>query len=93
MTPEEVIRFWRDDKAEHFIVWAQDWHPEARGVLWHCELCGRLVSVWPVVVEKAKADPLLHIICKTKCMPLSVKDGPVPYGGSIKNNELPESLR
>jgi hypothetical protein len=95
MTAEQLIKSWCDDSAEHSLIYAHNWNPfTSRGVLRLCEICGDAVSVWPDVAEKAATNPRVHILCKPKCMALSVKiSGPVPYGGAIRENVLPTKLR
>ena|ERR1700683_2108575 len=95
MTPEQLIKSWCDDSATHALVWADDWTSESRGLQRPCEACGRLVSVWPVVVQKKVENPRLHVICRAKCMAVSIKVSgkPLPFGGRISNNTLPDSLK
>jgi hypothetical protein len=91
---EELIKSWVDDSANHALVWANDWTIFAHGVRTKCEACGRAVSVWPIVAAKKASNPNLHIICKEKCMPLSLKiAGPLLFGGRISDNVLPKGLK
>lgn len=93
MTPEELVKLWKDDTAEHAIVWAHDWSSRSRGVRCLCEGCGRPISVWPVVADKRAANPRMHVLCRAKCMAICLKvNGPMPFGGQIKDNALPEGL-
>jgi hypothetical protein len=94
MKVETLVKEWHDDPADHAVVWAGDWDPFCRGVRTQCEGCGRAVSVWPVVLEKHAANPRLHILCRVKCMAICLKVcGPVPFGGRITENVLPQEFQ
>jgi hypothetical protein len=91
MTPAELFRSWEDDNAKHAIVWCSDWSLYSRGLPIPCEGCGRLISAWPVVLEKS--GPYFHLVCKDKCMPIAITScGPIPFGGRITENVLPAAL-
>lgn len=93
MRTEQLIRSWEVDDADHALVWANDWDPFCRGVRTQCEACGRVVSVWPIVLETRAANPRLHILCRAKCMAISLKiHGPVPFGGTITGNGWPKKM-
>jgi hypothetical protein len=94
MNAAQLIQSWQDDDADHGVVWARDWDPFCRGVRAQCEGCGRVVSVFPIVLETRAANPLLHILCREKCMAISLKIcGPLKFGGRIEENVLPKDLQ
>jgi hypothetical protein len=94
MSAEEKLKQWRDDSAQHGLIWASVWGPESRGVKRSCELCGIPISVWPVVAETAAKNPLFHLLCREKCLQLAVAIcGPIPFAGRIRENELPPQLK
>lgn len=91
MTPLEKLRAWKDDAAEHALIWCYDWTPDSRGLKAQCETCGRDISAWPVVLNKI--GPFVHIVCQRNCMPIALSvNGAIPFGGRICDNALPESL-
>jgi hypothetical protein len=90
----QLIQSWKDDSAEHALIWAEEWTPLSRGLQRECETCGQLVSIWPRVAEIVAANPLCHVVCRSKCMPICILiTGPVPFGGRIVNNVLPGRLK
>jgi hypothetical protein len=90
----QIIKGWCDDLSVHATVFCDDWTPFVAGIKTECEACGLLVSVWPIIVETAKANPLFHILCERNCLALCIKfGGPLPFGEHIGKNELPESLK
>jgi hypothetical protein len=93
MNVEQLVKDWVSDTADHVIVWARDWDPFWRGARCQCEGCGRALSVWPIILAKRAANPRLHILCRAKCMSISLRvSGPVKFGGTIQENVLPEKL-
>jgi hypothetical protein len=93
MTPAELFRSWHEDTADHAIIWCTDWSPFfSTRMPSKCEACGRLISAFPVVL--AKLGPRFHVVCREKCMAIGLEVcGPVPFGGRIADNVLPEKLR
>ena len=93
MTAEEKIKAWKDDSADHAVIYAHDWSPESDGVKRICEGCGREISVWPVVARKALENPRFHVLCKSRCLAVAIKvNGPLRFGGRITHNTLPDEL-
>lgn len=91
MTAAELFKAWEDDAAQHAIVWCHDWNLRSHGLPIPCEGCGRLVSAFPVVVEKL--SPYFHIVCQKQCMAVALEiSGPIPFGGRIIDNVLPAAL-
>ena len=81
MTPEEIIKSWHDDSRNHGIIYCHVWSPFSRGSRTVCEGCGCAISAWPIVIEESKRSPLFHLLCREKCMGLSVKvSGPIKFG-------------
>jgi hypothetical protein len=95
MTPEEQLKFWIEDPViEYAFVFASDFGPASRGLERPCDACGRPVSVWPVVVEKQRENSKLKVLCRSLCLPITLKiKGPMPFYGNVSNNQLPEKLK
>lgn len=92
MTATERIKSWVDDPVDHAIIFCKDWSPLARGERCYCESCGREISAWPVLIAKTKINSRFHLVCRVNCQAVVTSFGPIPYGGTITKNELPEPL-
>lgn len=89
----ELLKRWQAENGEqHAVIACHDWSGYSQGGLCSCESCGRKISAFPVVIAKAQSNANFHLICRATCWPALVKLGPIPWGGPIKSNKLPDDL-